>query len=271
MAVTDYAISGQAVWNDGTADQFVGLQGRLVTRSTLANMAQKMSRDGTIFKLRIRVVSSSSNGATVITLMKNGNATLLTKSISANTSSSIVEENTTIVSFSAGDALAWRIDLPTAGPIPPDTTTLQWIAAQIGGGPEDDTVDYCLGGQYTATADAGFNPQQKGCVQGGMITGASLDDAEQKQSRAGTISDLRVRIQSHELGDSTLTLMKNGSATNLSVSFNNSDSFPGTFEDTTHSVSFSADDELAWQANFEDLSNGESTTLIYISAEVVFD
>jgi len=271
MAVTDYAVSAEAHWDDGTADQFVGIQGRLITRATLSDVAQKMSRDGTISKLRIRVIISSANGAVVVTLMKNGSATLLSKSIPTNTSSSIVEENSTSVSFSAGDELAWKIDLPSTGPNAPQGTTSQWIAAQVGGGPEDDTVDFCLGGQYTATADIAFSPQQMGCVQGGMITGANLGDAEQMQSRAGTISNLRVRIQSHELGDSTLTLMKNGSATDLSVSFSNSDSFPGTFEDTTHNVSFSADDELAWQANFEDLSGGESTTLIYISAKVVFD
>jgi len=136
MAVTDYAVSGADSWADNSSDQFVGVQGWLNTSTLSASaarsdVAQKMSRGGTASKLRVRVVSSSVNGSVTVTLMKGSTATALTVTIPANTSSQIVENSLSSVSFSADDLLSWRIQLPNAGASPPDTTFIQWIACEI--------------------------------------------------------------------------------------------------------------------------------------------
>lgn len=131
MAVTDYAVSGCDSWPDNLADQYVGNQGWLNTSGTRSEVAQKMSRGGTVSKLRVRVVSSSVNGNVTVALMKGGTATLLAVVISANTSSQIVENTLSSVSYSAGDELSWRISLPTSTPSPPDTMDIQWIACEI--------------------------------------------------------------------------------------------------------------------------------------------
>ena len=92
-----------------------------------------------------------------------------------------------------------------------------------------------------------------------------------ERREGGSVSNLRVRVIQHELGNTSVTLMKNGSATSLTVAFSESDSFPATFEDATHSVSFSATDTLAWLIEFADSTHGDETTMTYISAKVVFD
>lgn len=131
MAATDYAVSGRDTWADNSADQFVGVEGLLTTTATQADAAQEMSRGGTASRLRVRVVSSSVNGSVVVTLIKNGSATSLSVTISANTSSETAEDTTSSVSFSAGDELSWRIEIPTSSPASTDTTVIQWIACDI--------------------------------------------------------------------------------------------------------------------------------------------
>lgn len=129
VPVTDYAVSCTTTWQDGAGTQYVGLQGQFCPDTDIANVRQMMSRDGTVRYLRIRVVSSSTSGSVTATLMKNGSATDLTKSISAGTSSLTVEEDETEVEFYDEDLLAWRIELPGSGE---SSTTLQWIACEIG-------------------------------------------------------------------------------------------------------------------------------------------
>jgi hypothetical protein len=109
MPVTDYGVSGGETWNDGQGPLYVGLQGRLVTSDDRTQVAQRMSRDGSVTNLRVLVLSSSAGGNVTVTLMIGASQTALTMTIPQGTELTIREDDVHCVDFDTNDELCWRI------------------------------------------------------------------------------------------------------------------------------------------------------------------
>ncbi|HZW09342.1 MAG TPA: hypothetical protein VFF69_05505 [Phycisphaerales bacterium] len=133
-----------------------------------------------------------------------------------------------------------------------------------------DIIDYCTGGEVIVPNTSAL--QQYATIQGDLLTGADAADAYIEQSRAGTLSNLRVYVLAHGRGPTTVTLEKTGDqpTSPLQISFDDDNTFPALFEDNSNTVSFDAGDKLRWLIDFDEAHPSDSTILSYISVKVEF-
>jgi hypothetical protein len=258
---------------NSTGDAFVGVQGRLTPEAqgflppNDANVRQKLYRSGIARHVRACVAGGAATGDARITLMKNGTPTELALVIPQGAGPGCYGDNGASVPFVVGDEISWRLTPASGSPAQPPCT-IYAIAVDV----EDDqvaeyVVDYCAGGRYVWEWGR-FDPEQKICIQGDTISGASASDAQQKQVRAGTGLGLRARVIENAMGPAQLVLVQNGIDTALSILIPTGQAFSQPLE-TAATVPVSSNDLLHLELRFTPGQVGALAVVTYIRLKVL--
>ena len=230
---------------------YANISGRFSGVTTVeGNTEATVKKPGVAKNLFFYVSSNPRTTPTTFTLRKNRTDTAITITVPAG-EFGIYEDTTNSISYAVNDEINWKI---TTGA---GTELLQMWSL---------TIDYITPqeGFINATAvgasgDITLGPgvTEYYVVGGGMIEGTTTEaDAAITARDAFTLSNLTVYARANTItAASTVTLMKNGSPTAMTLSIDSTAA--GFFSDSTNPVTFEAGDTMSYKV----VTGGTGTTL----------
>ena len=232
--------------NESSLSRYVNISGRYSGVTNLeSNVDARVKKAGIAKNAFLFVSSNPRTTPTTFTLRKNGIDTAIVLTAAPGVTNTIYEDTSNSVSYAVDDTISWEVTTGTG------TETLQtWTLSidyisTVGHGFINGTSG-CPSG---ATADLTLDPSvtEYYVVGGAMIEGVITEaDAAIKARDSFTLFNLTVKAKANTLtAPSTLTLMKNGSPTAMSVTIGSGAA--GFFSDTTNFVSYAAGDTMSYK------------------------
>lgn len=198
--------------------------------------AVKYYRKGFLNKAQIYIFSNSTSASSTLNLRINGVNSGISITIGAG-ATGFFEEVTTMVEVNAGDTLDWAFTVSNTG-----TIVFEWVGV--------DFLSETSFSKHVASANETFSTasgtrQGRFCGENTFPTSGNVTSEVSLVS--GTAKNLDMYVyQNPRSTNTTFTLLKNGSATALTVTVPAGGT--GRFEDTSNTVSVSYGDQLEWEA-----------------------
>lgn len=254
---THLAAYGNASFSIASTSHFLNLSGQNASANTVENSAnQYFGVGGTLKNLFVYINTNARTTTTTVQSRKNGGNGNLTVSI-GSTATGVFEDTSNSDTISATDVLCTTFVTGTGtGSITPKVIATEFLTT--------DSKSVMFAGRLSTGWDIAFGITRYLSVGGAISSPLTTESQTYTKALANfTLSNLSVYVSANTVnGADTVTLIKNGSTTALTVSVTSSTT--GRFTDTSNTVSIVSTDTI----NLRAVTAGSSGTQTWTSTSM---
>lgn len=243
-------VSGNGIFSVDSVSYYTEVSGLQTYNQTESNMRARLKTAGTFQNMYVYVSANARTTTSTITALKNGAATTMTVSI-GSASTGVFEDITHTFTVVSGDDVDWQL---TMGGGAGQSITIPIISVEMS---MSSSAFMLVAGDALESIQFSANSDYAHFAVAGDVDGNHLNEKTSRLRLVGAVNNLTTRVPSNTLtsATTTVTFVQNGTGTSLQVSIGAG--LTGEFEDSTHSVSVVATDEVEVHVNTANVGSGQ--------------